>query len=207
MSHLSDLSPTSELRLHCVLLHCRGKVRPYRLRSRSWAGSGAGVVTSFARKSGLQLLLLSEREIFTNVLYPLSHKYICNGAVLIQPDYFIILPRVKTSCSSCVKMATWSRCRVLIPRPRSRPKPSSCPCYPEDLSGSGASNLESRSCLVFLSFSLLGFNCTCPCYSFITSHLYLASTPTHTHTVPHSYRLIMYYSSIFLSFPAVLKIV
>ncbi len=121
----------SELRQHCVLLHRWGKIQPHRLCPRSRAGAGAGVVTSFPRKSGL---------------WPTCTQIsLYDGTLLIQPISFMILPRVKAGCSSCVRAVTWSRCRVLIQRPRNRPKPSSCLNCPADLSVSGASNLESRS--------------------------------------------------------------
>lgn len=76
-------------------------------------------------------------------IYAMEH-YQFNWFVLL------ILHRVKTGCSSYVRAATWSRYTVLIQRPRSQTKPSSCLNCPADLSGSGASNLESRSVLALV---------------------------------------------------------
>lgn len=89
----------------------------------------------------------------------LSHfiPFIFHRRCLVDLKY-TLLPRVKAAgCSSCVKVVTWLKFPVLIQTPRPHPKPSISLSYPEDLSGSGASNLEWRSLSVLL-LSCFTFN-------------------------------------------------
>lgn len=144
----------SELRQDCVLFHCWRTLSPDWIYPCSRPSAGAGVVV-ISCKSVLMF--------FTSTLHfkhPIQHWCLCRYTILNEentnfpsffPEYmydcfnYTLFPRVKTDCSSCVKVVMWLKLTVQIQRSCCHPKRSIYPNYPEDLSGSGASNPKLRS--------------------------------------------------------------